>query len=90
MRELEAAEQRLRQLEAISAGQKDELQSNNDLSILPDRATYKPLRSSSGDSFSSAQDWVSKGLLSSCRGSYMQLHAAAALHFYRKLLTNPA
>lgn len=73
MRELEAAERRLRQLEAISAGQEDELQPNDNLSILPDRATYKPPKSSSGDSFSSAQDWVSKGLLSSCRGPHMQL-----------------
>ncbi|BDA46057.1 probable Kinesin-like protein KIF9 at N-terminal half [Coccomyxa sp. Obi] len=55
--ELEAAERRLKQLEAINAGQESGSEYKNQCTLPPGLAVRRPPRSTSGESFTSTQDW---------------------------------
>lgn len=59
--ELEAAERRLKQLEAITAGQADGSECRNQYSTPAGFPARRPPRSISGESFTSTQDWVRPG-----------------------------
>lgn len=81
--ELEASERRLKQLEAISAGQGHGSEYKNQCTLPSDTALRRAPRSISGESFTSTQDWVSSGSAILCKGEGPALMATIPIVVFR-------